>query len=94
MALYGLPESAHIWPRRNTLENNGGCANGEGCIKNIRVPRNPSNVCGTPINLPVTVLECRLERIACVHHVPSAGMHHAFWFSGRTGGVKNKKQIL
>ena len=48
---------------------------------------NPANIGGAEKHFARLVLEHIGKSIAGVHHVASAGVHHAFWFTGRTRGI-------
>ena len=61
-----LPDAARIGPIRQAFVHDDGCAIREWSIDDVTMPRDPANVCGAPVDIPVVVIEYVAMRNRCV----------------------------
>src|SRR5438105_3327977 len=40
------------------------------------------------------VLKCIYKSVVGEYHITTTGMHHAFWFSCRTGSIQNEQRVF
>nr|GEZ45225.1 hypothetical protein [Tanacetum cinerariifolium] len=89
-----LPKAARRGVRGHALKQQRGAATQQRAVEQIRVPCDPANIGGAPVNVVFLNLKHVLERVLGPHHVAGLGVHHAFGLAGAAAGVEDKQRVL
>ncbi len=94
MLVDDLPEARPVGIIRHALVNQADCAVGQRPVNDIGMPGHPAHIRGAPVNLARFVIENQLMRKRNINHVSARAVQHALRFSGRAGGVEDKKRVF
>ena len=92
--VHDLPEPGRVRVGRHALEHQRGGAVGERSVDDVRMPGDPADVGGTPVDVAVVVVEDMLVGHGGVQQVAAGAVLHTLRFAGGTGGVEDEQRIL
>ena len=79
-----LPKTPKVRVRRHAFKHHRRRSIGQRAVDDIGMPRNPSNIRGTPVDIFFTVLEYVLKGVGGINHIACRGMQHPFGFTRRS----------
>lgn len=89
-----VPVPREVRVRGGALKNDGGAAQEERSVHNVGVARHPADVAAAEEAVAVVDVEDVLAAQGGADQVAGRGMHDAFRFAGRAGGVEEEERVL
>ena len=89
-----LPKAIKSWVRRHTFKHDCSRPIGQRAINDIGVPRDPTNICSTPVHIVGLTLKHIFKGVSGVNHIAPTSVYHPFWFSRRARSVEDKQRIF
>ena len=89
-----LPKTIPLWVRGNSFIMKTGCTTSQWPVNHVAMSCNPTNVCGTPINIIFLVLKYVEKSVCCINHIAPTTVNHSFWLPGRARGVQDKQRVF
>ena len=94
MFLDNLPESSEVGVVRHAFKHHGDGAVCQRAVDNVRVPGNPADIRGAPVDIAFVVVKNLLVRVGCINEVSAGGVQHPFRFARGAGGVEDEKRFF